>query len=69
MTNHPSSSNNTESKVPTIATTGAASKIIHPAEDISLEEIKARNPKYIRITPAKAEESIPSTSTSAEVSN
>lgn len=65
-TNNPSSSN-IESKIATIATTGAASKIIHPAEDISLEEIKARNPKYIRNTPAKTEENTPSTSTSAEV--
>lgn len=35
-------------KVATIATAGGASKIIHPAEDISLEEIRARHPKYAR---------------------
>ncbi|XP_015111480.1 BUB3-interacting and GLEBS motif-containing protein ZNF207 isoform X2 [Diachasma alloeum] len=35
-------------KVNLIATTGAASKIIHPQEDLSLEEIRARLPKYQR---------------------
>lgn len=43
-------------KVSMIATTGAASKIIHPAEDISLEEIRARLPKYQRTIPAKRED-------------
>lgn len=67
-TNNPSSSSsNCDSKVPTIATTGAASKIIHPIEDISLEEIKARNPKYARNVTPKSEENIPSTSTSVDV--
>jgi len=33
-------------KVNTIAATGASSKIIHPQEDVSLEEIRTRNPKY-----------------------
>ncbi|KAK2581861.1 hypothetical protein KPH14_002324 [Odynerus spinipes] len=37
-----------EQKVNLIATTGAASKIIHPPEDLSLEEIRARLPKYQR---------------------
>ncbi|XP_044015047.1 BUB3-interacting and GLEBS motif-containing protein ZNF207-like isoform X2 [Aphidius gifuensis] len=40
--------NNNEQKVNLIATTGAASKIIHPPEDLSLEEIRARLPKYQR---------------------
>lgn len=45
----PSGSNSNtgdSSKVGTIATTGAASKIIHPSEDISLEEIRARQSRY-----------------------
>lgn len=29
-----------------IATTGTTSKIMHPPEDISLEELRARKPKY-----------------------
>lgn len=33
-------------KIQLISTTGASSKIIHPQEDISLEEIRARLPKY-----------------------
>ncbi|XP_051154548.1 BUB3-interacting and GLEBS motif-containing protein ZNF207 [Leptopilina boulardi] len=43
-------SNNSHSdpKVNLITTTGAASKIIHPPEDLSLEEIRARLPKYQR---------------------
>lgn len=54
----------------TIATTGAASKIIHPAEDISLEEIKARHPKYAKSIPVKGEESPCSSSNAAsEVSS
>lgn len=35
-------------KVNTIAATGASSKIIHPQEDVSLEEIRAANPKYAK---------------------
>ncbi|XP_011153846.1 BUB3-interacting and GLEBS motif-containing protein ZNF207 [Harpegnathos saltator] len=44
------SSNNlgSDQKVNLIATTGAASKIIHPPEDLSLEEIRAKLPKYQR---------------------
>lgn len=53
------------SKVATIATTGAASKIIHPAEDISLEEIRARHPKYAKSIPVKREESPCSSSNAA----
>jgi hypothetical protein len=37
---------NGEKKPALIATTSATSKIIHPAEDISLEERRARLPKY-----------------------
>ncbi|XP_058803306.1 BUB3-interacting and GLEBS motif-containing protein ZNF207 [Phymastichus coffea] len=37
-----------DTKVNMIATTGATSKIIHPPEDLSLEEIRARLPKYQR---------------------
>ncbi|XP_066258492.1 BUB3-interacting and GLEBS motif-containing protein ZNF207 isoform X1 [Euwallacea similis] len=33
-------------KINTIAATGASSKIIHPLEDVSLEEIRGRHPKY-----------------------
>lgn len=29
-----------------IATTGTTSKIMHPPEDVSLEELRARKPKY-----------------------
>lgn len=31
-----------------ITTTGTTSKIIHPPEDVSLEELRARKPKYAR---------------------
>lgn len=53
-TNNPGGSGGTSEsgKVATIATTGASSKIIHPAEDVSLEEIRARQPKYARTIPA-----------------
>lgn len=60
-----SSSNNGDSKVPTIATTNASSKIMHPAEDSSLEEIRSRNPKYARTIPTKTEDIPSSASTSA----
>lgn len=63
-TNTPSGSGDA-SKVATIATTGAASKIIHPAEDISLEEIRARHPKYARTVAMKSEDSASSSSTAA----
>jgi hypothetical protein len=51
-TNLGNSSNSTTSstetqKTPTIPqNTGTASKIVHPPEDISLEELKARRPQY-----------------------
>lgn len=53
------------SKVATIVTTGAASKIIHPAEDISLEEIRARQPKYARSIPSRNDETASNQSSSA----
>lgn len=53
------------SKVAMIATTGAASKIIHPAEDISLEELRARLPKYQRTIPTKKDDDNESASNSA----
>lgn len=57
------------SKVNTIAATGASSKIIHPAEDISLEEIKARHPKYSRGGRARSEDrGSTSSNTASEVS-
>lgn len=38
-----------------IASAGTTSKIMHPPEDLSLEEIRARKPKYIKqITIARA---------------
>ncbi|KAF5293566.1 hypothetical protein FQA39_LY03051 [Lamprigera yunnana] len=60
----PSSSASSDNKVATIATTGTASKIIHPAEDISLEEIRSRQPKYQRSIPEK-DDVIANASTSA----
>uniref|UniRef100_A0A1B6C7Q2 BED-type domain-containing protein n=1 Tax=Clastoptera arizonana TaxID=38151 RepID=A0A1B6C7Q2_9HEMI len=41
-----STSSSDTQKVPLINTVGASSKIIHPQEDISLEEIRSRLPKY-----------------------
>lgn len=42
-----STSNSDSQKPPTIPqNTGPASKIMHPPEDISLEEIRARKPQY-----------------------
>lgn len=43
-------------KINLINTTGASSKIVHPAEDISLEEIRARMPKYQPKTEVKQPE-------------
>lgn len=68
-TTNPSTSSEGAPKVQMIATTGAASKIIHPAEDISLEEIRARLPKYQKTIPVKREEEIEAISShSTEVS-
>lgn len=53
------------SKVNTIATTGAASKIIHPAEDISLEEIRARQHRYAKNIPLRSDDSSSSSSSAA----
>lgn len=43
-------------KINLINTTGASSKIVHPPEDISLEEIRARLPKYQPKTETKPPE-------------
>ncbi|KAL3272601.1 hypothetical protein HHI36_014071 [Cryptolaemus montrouzieri] len=65
-TNQPAGSSTPGSdKVPLIASTGASSKIIHPVEDISLEEIRARRLKYTKVTPQKPEEPIPTSSSAA----
>lgn len=61
-TNTPSTSDT--SKGNTIATTGASSKIIHPSEDISLEEIRSRQPRYAKSIPTTRENS-PSNSSNA----
>ncbi|GLH08021.1 uncharacterized protein GBIM_13361 [Gryllus bimaculatus] len=50
-----------QQKVVLINTTGASSKIIHPQEDISLEEIRAKLPKYQRAPPVKTVDSSTST--------
>ncbi|XP_071745274.1 BUB3-interacting and GLEBS motif-containing protein ZNF207 isoform X1 [Lepeophtheirus salmonis] len=39
-------SNSADRKAPTLTTTTATSRIVHPPEDISLEELRARHPKY-----------------------
>ncbi|XP_018319335.1 BUB3-interacting and GLEBS motif-containing protein ZNF207 isoform X2 [Agrilus planipennis] len=58
------------SKANTIITTGAASKIIHPSEDISLEEIRARKSKYQRSIPSKENEmTMASSSAASELAN
>lgn len=50
----PPTTNNSGSGIPTdsqkslITTTGTTSKIMHPPEDLSLEELRARKPKYQR---------------------
>lgn len=61
MTNNgvstPSTSGQEHQKVvPTsIPPTGTTSKIMHPSEDLSLEEIRARKPKYLKqVTTARA---------------
>lgn len=63
-TNTPGGSNDS-SKVNTIATTGASSKIIHPTEDISLEEIRARYPRYAKSIPLKSDDGASTSSTAA----
>lgn len=48
-TNMPGSNTTGEAPKSTLITaTGTTSKIIHPPEDISLEEIRARRPKYCK---------------------
>ncbi|XP_072382789.1 BUB3-interacting and GLEBS motif-containing protein ZNF207 [Diabrotica undecimpunctata] len=58
------SSNSTDVKASTIATSSATSKIIHPSEDTSLEELRSRNPKYAR-TMSKSDDGASSSSTAA----
>ncbi|XP_044758176.1 BUB3-interacting and GLEBS motif-containing protein ZNF207 isoform X1 [Coccinella septempunctata] len=52
-------------KVTLITNTGTSSKIIHPAEDISLEEIRAKRLKYTKVTAPKPEEQHVPTSSAA----
>lgn len=52
-----STSGQENAKMPlsSIPPTGSASKIMHPSEDLSLEEIRARKPKYLKqVTNARA---------------
>lgn len=53
-------------KVGTIATTGAASKIIHPTDDISLEEIRARQHRYQRTIPEREDTNTSMSSAASE---
>lgn len=55
------SSGESPQKVVLINTTGASSKIIHPQEDISLEEFRSKLPKYQRPPPVKTVDSSTST--------
>ncbi|XP_076261598.1 BUB3-interacting and GLEBS motif-containing protein ZNF207-like isoform X3 [Rhynchophorus ferrugineus] len=64
-TNVAGSTTNDTSKVNTIAATGSSSKIIHPMEDVSLEELKSRNPKYARGVRARSEDRGSTSSTAA----
>jgi hypothetical protein len=74
-TNLGNSSNQTTSssetqKTPTIPqNTGTASKIIHPPEDISLEELKARRPQYKARINKVASSPVTSSSAAALVSS
>ncbi|CAH1100615.1 unnamed protein product [Psylliodes chrysocephalus] len=63
-TNLSAGSNSEGNKVSTIATSSATSKIIHPSEDTSLEEIRARHSKYSRNIPSKTDDG-PSSSSNA----
>ncbi|CAG9817908.1 unnamed protein product [Phaedon cochleariae] len=54
-----------DGKSNTIATSSATSKIIHPAEDVSLEELRARHPRYSRNVPSKVDEAAASSSQAA----
>lgn len=52
-----STSGQESAKMPqsSIPPTGSASKIMHPSEDLSLEEVRARKPKYLKqVTTARA---------------
>lgn len=69
-TNLSAGSNSEGNKVSTIATSSATSKIIHPSEDTSLEEIRARHSKYSRNIPSKTDDGPSSSSNAAsEVNN
>ncbi|XP_023023234.1 bub3 interacting GLEBS and Zinc finger domain protein [Leptinotarsa decemlineata] len=57
--------NSDGNKVGTINTSSATSKIVHPSEDISLEEMKARNVKYSRNIPSKSDDGSSNSSTAA----
>lgn len=61
-----SSTTGDSNKIATIATTGAASKIIHPAEDISLEELRARQHRYHKTIPEKEETNTSMSSAASE---
>ncbi|XP_063241849.1 BUB3-interacting and GLEBS motif-containing protein ZNF207 isoform X2 [Bacillus rossius redtenbacheri] len=61
QTNTPAPPPEESKKVALINTTGASSKIIHPQEDISLEEVRAKHPKYARPVPVKTVDSSTST--------
>ncbi|XP_060523285.1 BUB3-interacting and GLEBS motif-containing protein ZNF207 [Cylas formicarius] len=66
-TTHPTSSIpvTDSAKVNTIAATGGSSRIIHPPEDISLEEIRTRHPRYARHVRGKSEDRASSSGASA----
>lgn len=50
---------------PLVTSTGAASRIMHPPEDISLEELRARLARYRRTTPVNTPAVSTATSTPA----
>ncbi|KAK9512838.1 hypothetical protein O3M35_001168 [Rhynocoris fuscipes] len=59
-----SSSSAEPQKISLINNVGGSSKIIHPAEDISLEEYRAKFPKYQTKTPSVTAEETPTSSPS-----
>ncbi|KAG5886604.1 hypothetical protein JTB14_001028 [Gonioctena quinquepunctata] len=60
-----SSSSSDGNKIVTIATSSATSKIIHPTEDTSLEEMRAKIIKYTKILPPKSDDGVSNSSTAA----
>lgn len=64
-TNNANSNNNEGQKSTLITTTGTTSKIIHPPEDLSLEELRARKPKYHRQISTAIASTAPSSSSSS----